>query len=303
MLENAFRTHNIASSFLGDFCRHNKVIFFDTETTGLGKSAKIIEFAAIRCEIKDGWILIPECKYHVFINPQEELNPKIEEITGLSTNFLKQFPTEDIQVPEIIDFLSTADLWIAYNASFDERMIDQALVRTKLQLKNQKIILDALPLIRDCIPKTEVENYKLGTITDYLFPNEEINYHEAAEDVNALIKCTQWAIHETLNYNLAEMEVNNKKTVFLNWASLWINPQKKSMVRIKVNIDDDNYGNIFWDVVEHSWSCKKTKAAQQLFETIDLNNLEKQMIEKYGRYYNASDMDTLAQNWFHKKKK
>lgn len=303
MLTNAIRTNNIATSFLNDFCKYDQVIFFDTETTGLGKSDKIIEFAAIRCRIEEGWILKPESKYHVFINPEFTLEPIIEEITGLSTSFLKQFPTEEYQIPGILDFLSSAGLWVAYNASFDERMLNQAIERTHTCFVKPKKILDALQLLRDCIPRSEVENYKLSTITDYLFPNEDIKYHEASEDVDALIRCTQWSLQKTVELKLTENKNNSKKIVHLNWAVLWINPNKKSMVRIKVNIDDDNYGNIFWDVVNHTWSCKKTKEAQQLFESIDFQSLEKQVLRRYGYFYNAQDMDTLAHNWFHKKKK
>lgn len=70
------------------------------------------------------------------------------------------------------------------------------------------------------------------------------------------------------------------------------------MQRIKLNLNDDRYGNIFWDLRNKCWDCKKDKYSRKLFQEIDLDNLETQFIKKYGSKYGTSNMDQLADSWF-----
>ena len=39
------------------------------------------------------------------------------------------------------------------------------------------------------------------------------------------------------------------------------------------------------------------KKARRLFEAVDIANLEKQVLSRYGWKYEAKDMETLASNW------
>ena len=57
------------------------IIIFDTETTGLGKNAKIIEFGAVRFLITTKG-LKETGKMDLFINPEETLSERIIEISA-----------------------------------------------------------------------------------------------------------------------------------------------------------------------------------------------------------------------------
>ena len=58
--------------FLSIFNGAKSIIVFDTETTGLGSDAKIIEFAAVRYEICPSG-LKETAKIDLFLNPQRVL--------------------------------------------------------------------------------------------------------------------------------------------------------------------------------------------------------------------------------------
>ena len=94
-----------------------------------------------------------------------------------------------------------------------------------------------------------------------------------------------------------------KRTAHLNWASCNINTRAKSQQRIKLNIDEDLYGNIFWDIPKKRWDCKRDKKSTQLFAEINMTNLEEQVLHRYGHRYNASNMDELGANWLCQKEK
>ena len=160
--------------------------------------------------------------------------------------------------------------------------------------------IDILEMARDHIDKAEIENYKLQTITEYLFPNETgIQYHTAIDDVRATAKCMA---HFVGLYKSWKDDSDNRIQTRLNWAAYCINPQKKSQIRIKLNLPVGEYGDIFWDVIAKSWSHKSTTSAKKLFERLDLINLEEQVLKKYAWKYHVNNMTDLAKAWGETKK-
>lgn len=278
--------------FLGLLSKAHSIIVFDTETTGLGSNAKIIEFAGIRYEVREQE-LVATGSLHRMINPQEPLEEKIVEITGITDEVLSHANPEEIEAPEIFSFLESADTWAAYNCGFDLRMLHQMADRTRRAFLESPC-LDILEMARDHISKEELKSHRLGAVTEYLFPDECFQYHSALDDTKAAAKC----MARFLSMYAGVTEHEKKRQVRLNWASFCVNPNQRSQVRIKLNLVEGDYGDIFWDVKDNCWSCKKTsKAAKKLFEEIDLANLESQVLKRYGWRYKAADMSALASNW------
>lgn len=185
MFRNIKRNQEYFSKIFKPGC---SIIIFDTETTGLGKNAKIIEFGAVRFLITTKG-LKETGKMDLFINPEETLSERIIEITGITDDILERAKNETIEAPAIFTFLESADFWGAYNCAFDLRMLEQMSYRTGIHYHVRECI-DILEMARDHIDKAEIENYKLQTITEYLFPNETgIQYHTAIDDVRATAKC------------------------------------------------------------------------------------------------------------------
>lgn len=287
---------NVASgreAFMKKFNGAKSIIVFDTETTGLGKSAKIIEFAAVRYDITETGLKETH-KMDLFLNPQESLSEKIIELTGITDKLLEDANTEGVEAPGIFSFMASADIWAAYNCDFDLRMMDLMSERVGIPYKKRPC-LDVLKMARDFIKKEDVENHKLQTVLQAIFPEKTFRFHQAIDDVRATALVMAKFIHLYQSYE--EPSSVNRHTCRLNFAYYCINPNQKSQVRIKLELSEGELGDIYWDVIQKIWSCKKTAKARRLFESVDIANLEKQVLSRYGWKYEAQDMETLASNW------
>ena len=275
---------------------YKSFIIFDTETMGLKDFDKILQFSGVLYEIDNEKLTFTEKEtINLFMNPREKIPKKITKITGISNEFICTEPDEEKVAPAILDFLGKADFWMAYNAIFDYTKIIGMASRCQQQVEKRPV-LDLLPMVRDCYIG-EVDDFKLSTIAEYCHPEGDWTFHSAIDDVKAseivfrsCIKVYQQAI-------LDSYDDPKKRTVHLNWASLSINPKQPSMQRIKLNINDDRYGNIFWDLRNKCWDFKKDKYSRELFHEIDLDNLESQFIKKYGPRYGTSNIDQLTTFW------
>lgn len=280
--------------FLKVFQGAKSIIVFDTETTGLGCNAKIIEFAAVRYEISSTGLRETN-KVDLFLNPEEPLSEKIIELTGITDDILVKANPERMEASCIYHFLDSADIWAAYNCNFDIRMLSQMSSRTGIEFV-QKPCLDVLQMARDFVKKEDVENHKLQTICKEIYPERIFRFHQAIDDVRATALIMAKFISSYLNYKGTSFQ--GKKQCRINWAYYCVNPNQKSQVRIKLNLSEGEYGDIYWDVRNMVWSCKKTASAKRLFQEVDLSNLEKQLLNRYGwKYDHANDMETLAKNW------
>ncbi len=89
-------------------------IVFDFETTGLSPDDdRLIEIAAIR--FVDGE---PQDRFVTLVNPGREISPEIADITGITSQMVKDAPTEEQIVADFLDFLGTDPL-AAHNIPFD----------------------------------------------------------------------------------------------------------------------------------------------------------------------------------------
>lgn len=126
----------------------------------------------------------------------------------------------------------------------------------EFRLPTSKVI-DTLPCARDCFP--DLDSYKLIDIVESLDGGGQFSYHNSLEDIKAttFILSEEVREYQKLIENLYTQPT--KRIAHLNWASCNINARAKSQQRIKLNIDDDLYGYIYWDIVKKHWDCKKTK--------------------------------------------
>jgi DNA polymerase-3 subunit epsilon len=99
-------------------------IVLDTETTGLEHSAghRIIEIGCI--EIIDR--KITGNRFHVYLNPERDIDAGAVEVHGLSRDFLADKPKFGSIADDFLTFLAGAEL-IIHNASFDEGFINHEL--------------------------------------------------------------------------------------------------------------------------------------------------------------------------------
>jgi len=109
--------------YLGPLC------FVDTETTGLEKTARIIEIGAI-CTSYDGFN-VHFSMFEELINPGFAVSDKITEITGITNEELSKARGDEVYTDFHRWVIQNAPTkCVAHNAAFDKRMFEYNLIRT-----------------------------------------------------------------------------------------------------------------------------------------------------------------------------
>lgn len=120
-------------------------IVFDTETTGLEfKNDRVIEIGGI--ELLNHF---PTGRsFHVYINPGDRrVHPDALAVHGITDEFLKDKPTFDQIVDEMLEFFDGAR-WVAHNATFDMSFINAEFERLRRPPVPGELVVDTLALAR-----------------------------------------------------------------------------------------------------------------------------------------------------------
>ena len=184
------------------FAKYDRLVLFDTETTGLLYSRdEIIEFAAVVVECRDGKPTVTrEYDELIALSPGGFVPPKIEQLTGISTQDLREKGLPKTRVArDIADMISGKTLLIAYNAHFDLSFLYYFLLRhgDPMILKG-KDKLDLLTVYKDRRPYP----HKLSNAIDaYGLSGRVVNSHRAVDDVIATV-----AVMEEIEKEKADLE-------------------------------------------------------------------------------------------------
>lgn len=121
----------------------NNITIFDFETSGLDpQNCRVIELAAIRCV--NGEIV---SQFNTLVRHDIQLSPKITEVTGITTDLMRQGMTEEIAFKILRSIMGSSTL-VAHNAAFDL----QFLHHTMMRLANKSFtnpFIDTLTISRD----------------------------------------------------------------------------------------------------------------------------------------------------------
>ena len=170
------------------FQKYDRLVLFDTETTGLQFSRdKIIEFAAVTVEQKDGKAVITE-EYDELISltPGNTVPPKIQELTGISTQDLLErgIPKEQV-CRDIARMFAENTLLLAYNAHFDLSFLFYLLLRNgDISVLKDKDKLDLLTVYKD---RHSYPHRLCNAIEVYGLSGSVVNSHRAVDDVVATV--------------------------------------------------------------------------------------------------------------------
>lgn len=170
------------------FSRYRRLVLLDTETTGLNYSRdEIIEFAAVVLEQRDGQAAVTaEYDELVALNPGGFVPPKIQELTGISTQDLRERGLPKTRICRDIAQLIQGDtLLLAYNAHFDLSFLFYLLLRSgdPMILKG-KDKLDLLTVYRD---RHSYPHRLCDAIGSYGLTGQVENSHRAVDDVLATV--------------------------------------------------------------------------------------------------------------------
>ena len=184
------------------FAKYDRLVLFDTETTGLLFSRdEIIEFAAVVVERRNGIpTVIQEYDELIALSPGGFVPPKIEQLTGISTQDLREKGLPKTRVArDIADMIQGNTLLLAYNAHFDLSFLYYFLLRhgDPMILKG-KDKLDLLTVYKDRKPYP----HKLcNAIEAYGLSGKVVNSHRAVDDVIATV-----AVMEEIEKEKADLE-------------------------------------------------------------------------------------------------
>ena len=170
------------------FEKYDRLVLFDTETTGLQFARdEIIEFAAVVVEQVDGEAkVVREYDELVTLTPGNTVPPMIQKLTGISTQDILDRGIPKAQVcADIADMFRGNTLLIAYNAHFDLSFLFYMLLRngdpTALKGKDK---LDLLTVFKD---RRSYPHKLCNAIEAYGLSGKVVNSHRAVDDVLATV--------------------------------------------------------------------------------------------------------------------
>lgn len=182
--------------------RKKEIILFDTETTGLTKSDKVVQICAIKLRPENGNYKVAE-QMNIYINPEMPMPKEAEAVHGLSNEFLNGFPNAKGRREEITGFFGdiTQKVIGGYNVGFDIKMMKR-LYETEYGLAfDPGDVIDGLVMARELftrdmirkalinqVPLEEQEDLKehamrLGYVTKFLGITADGKLHDASTDI------------------------------------------------------------------------------------------------------------------------
>ena len=176
------------AAFEALFEKYDRLVLFDTETTGLTFSRdEIIEFAAVVVEKVNGTPrVVQEYDQLIALSPGGFVPPKIEQLTGISTQDLRERGLPKARVArDIAEMIQGNTLLLAYNAHFDLSFLFYFLLRhgDPMILKG-KDKLDLLTVYKD---RRSYPHKLCNAIESYGLSGKGVNSHRAVDDVLATV--------------------------------------------------------------------------------------------------------------------
>ena len=170
------------------FEKYDRLVLFDTETTGLAFNRdEIIEFAAVVVERRDGTAtIVQEYDELISLTPGNTVPPQIEQLTGISTQDILVRGIPKAQVcRDIAEMIAGNTLLLAYNAHFDLSFLYYLLLRNgdPMILKG-KDKLDLLTVYKD---RHSYPHKLCNAIEVYDLAGQVVNSHRAVDDVLATV--------------------------------------------------------------------------------------------------------------------
>ena len=184
------------------FEKYDRLVLFDTETTGLHFSRdEIIEFAAIVVECQNGEpVVIREYDELVSLTPGNSVPAVIQNLTGITTQDILERGLSKTRVcRDIGEMLAGNTLLLAYNAHFDLSFLYYMLLRDgdPMILKG-KDKLDLLTVYKD---RRAYPHKLCNAIEAYGLSDKVVNSHRAVDDVLATL-----AVMEKMEEEKADLQ-------------------------------------------------------------------------------------------------
>jgi DNA polymerase-3 subunit epsilon len=161
-------------------------IVLDTETTGLNVKLgdRIIEIGCVELLSRR----ISERSFHVYVNPEREIDEGASRVHGLTQEDLRSKPKFAEVARDFLDYVRGAEL-IIHNADFDVEFLDAELKRAGLGKLRDHVgsIVDTLAHARELHPGRK--NSLDALCERYFINNSGRTLHGALLDARLLAEC------------------------------------------------------------------------------------------------------------------
>ena len=170
------------------FSKYDRLVLFDTETTGLDFARdEIIEFAAVVVERQNGQVvIIQEYDELIALSSGGIVPPEIENLTGITNQDLRERGISKTRVcRDIAEMIRGNTLLLAYNAHFDLSFLFYMLLRDgDPAILKGKDKLDLLTVYKD---RHSYPHKLCNAIEVYGLSGQVVNSHRAVDDVIATV--------------------------------------------------------------------------------------------------------------------
>ena len=172
-------------------------IIFDTETTGLGMTDRIISLGwIVRTISADGQSVTEDSHGHWLFDPEMEINVDAARVHGYSLEKLRELGAQPIgaKLPEIAEIFASVDRAVAHNASFDVGKINWEFERAKMTERLGADGSDQGPEIVDTLDMARkklqhLSSHKLDALVEFFsVPARTSAQHDALEDCQILMR-------------------------------------------------------------------------------------------------------------------
>ncbi len=165
---------------LGTYLSEARFCVVDLETTGGREATDITEIAAMT--ICGGEVI---SDFSTLVRPRARIPAHIQLLTGITNEMVADAPPIEAVLPSFLEF-SRGTILIAHNANFDVGFLKRACAQFDYPWPHYPV-LDTLSLARRIIPKAEIGNYKLATLSQF-FAVKHSPTHRALDDVAATVE-------------------------------------------------------------------------------------------------------------------
>lgn len=178
------------SAIHGDFARLSApdapltdVVIVDTETTGAGHDARLVELGALH--VRDGKVV---AQFQTLVDPEEPIPPYVVRIHGITNAMVRGQPKAKVVLPAFLAFVGARCL-LAHNAAFDRNIIANEMIRAGMKRPDVPMFC-SLKLARKVFP--QAPNHKLSTLASYLKIPDPPSHRAIADcmtTVGVLVAC------------------------------------------------------------------------------------------------------------------
>lgn len=223
------------------------IIVFDTETTGLkAKQDVIIQISAQKID-PDNFEVIDVLD--LYINPERELPKFIIDLTGVTNEKIKKYPTETEVFSKINDFFEEKSVLIGHNVPFDIKFLSAMYERQNSQLNIYDgalyLCIDTCQMARELLKRNvDVENHKLRTVASYYGADAGLTFHNSMDDVIACYRIFRAMYTGT--------KVAGKKCPDINGVDYVFGYKGHDRVYVQTNM-----GTIYYDTLDKCWESRE----------------------------------------------